>query len=100
MVRRRTLKKRRNLDALDKNGDICFDPPQTPATPPRVPIPYPNISMAKNTTKGSKKVKISGKMLPVKGSRFSKSEGDEAGTSSRSPSLKRVRKRSRLRRKK
>jgi hypothetical protein len=56
--------------------------------------------MASNSTKGSKKVKISGKMSIVKGSAFGKSEGDEAGTGSRLPSLSRVRKRSRLRRKK
>ncbi|MBV2091711.1 MAG: DUF4150 domain-containing protein, partial [Candidatus Thiodiazotropha sp. (ex Ctena orbiculata)] len=26
--------------------DVCFTPPQTPATPPGVPIPYPNTGMA------------------------------------------------------
>jgi hypothetical protein len=60
--------------------DVCFTPPQTPATPPGVPIPYPNTGMAKDTTKGSKKVKISGKEIILKNkSHYKKSYGDEAG---------------------
>ncbi|MEW8626035.1 MAG: PAAR-like domain-containing protein [Candidatus Thiodiazotropha sp.] len=60
--------------------DVCFTPPQTPATPPGVPIPYPNTGMAKDTTKGSKKVKISGKEIILKNkSHFKQSYGDEAG---------------------
>jgi hypothetical protein len=38
--------------------DVCFTPPENPATPPGVPIPYPNTGMAKDTTSGSKKVKV------------------------------------------
>ncbi|BAP55292.1 hypothetical protein THII_0995 [Thioploca ingrica] len=60
--------------------DVCFTPPQTPATPPGVPIPYPNTAFAKDTTKGSKTVKISGKEVMLKNkSYFKKSTGDEAG---------------------
>lgn len=60
--------------------DVCFTPPQTPATPPGVPIPYPNTGMAKDTTKGSKKVKISDKEIMLKNkSHFKTSMGDEAG---------------------
>ncbi|MCP5442440.1 MAG: DUF4150 domain-containing protein, partial [Chromatiaceae bacterium] len=60
--------------------DVCFTPPQTPATPPGVPIPYPNTGMAKDTTSGSKKVKISGQEVLLKNkSYFKKSTGDEAG---------------------
>lgn len=60
--------------------DVCFTPPQTPATPPGVPIPYPNTGMAKDTTKGSKKTKISGKEIMLKNqSHFKTSYGDEAG---------------------
>jgi hypothetical protein len=60
--------------------DVAFTPPQTPATPPGVPIPYPNTGFAKDTTKGSKKVKISGKEVMLKNkSHFKKSTGDEAG---------------------
>lgn len=60
--------------------DVCFTPPQTPATPPGVPIPYPNTGMASDTTDGSTSVKISGKEVMLKNkSYFKKSMGDEAG---------------------
>jgi len=60
--------------------DVCFTPPENPATPPGVPIPYPNTGMAKDTTSGSKKVKISGNEVMLKNkSYFKKSVGDEAG---------------------
>ena len=32
--------------------DVCFTPPQTPATPPGVPIPYPNTGMTSDTSDG------------------------------------------------
>lgn len=61
--------------------DVCFTPPQTPATPPGVPTPYPNTAMAKDTAGGSKKVKISKKPVMLKNkSYFKKSTGDEAGS--------------------
>ncbi len=60
--------------------DVCFTPPMCPATPPGVPIPYPNTGLAKDTAKGSKKVKISRKPVMLKNkSHFKKSYGDEAG---------------------
>lgn len=60
--------------------DVCFTPPQTPATPPGVPVPYPNTGMASDCTQGSKTVLISGKEVMLKNdSYFSKSTGDEAG---------------------
>ncbi|MFO0698081.1 MAG: PAAR-like domain-containing protein [Nitrospira sp.] len=60
--------------------DVCMTPPQTPATPPGVPIPYPNNGMASDCTDGSKNVKISGKEVLLKDkSYFKKSTGDEAG---------------------
>jgi hypothetical protein len=60
--------------------DVCFTPPQTPATPPGVPIPYPNTGMASDTTDGSSTVKISGQEVMLKNkSYFKKSMGDEAG---------------------
>ncbi|MFZ1987192.1 MAG: PAAR-like domain-containing protein [Desulfatitalea sp.] len=66
--------------ALCAFPDVAFTPPQTPATPPGVPIPYPNTAFAKDTTKGSKKVKISGKEIMLKNqSYFKTSTGDEAG---------------------
>lgn len=61
--------------------DVCFTPPQTPATPPGVPIPYPNTGMASDTTEGSTTVKISGQEVMLKNkSHFKKSTGDEAGS--------------------
>lgn len=60
--------------------DVCFTPPQTPATPPGVPIPYPNTGMASDCTDGSTSVKISGEEVMLKNkSYFKKSSGDEAG---------------------
>lgn len=61
--------------------DVCFTPPLTPATPPGVPIPYPNTGMASNTADGSTTVKISNQEVMLKNkSNFSKSTGDEAGS--------------------
>ncbi len=60
--------------------DVCFTPPQTPATPPGVPIPYPNTGLASDCTDGSTTVKISGQEVMLKSkSYFKKSTGDEAG---------------------
>jgi hypothetical protein len=61
--------------------DVCFTPPQTPATPPGVPIPYPNTGMASDCTEGSKTVQVSGQEVMLKNqSYFKKSSGDEAGS--------------------
>lgn len=61
--------------------DVCFTPPdKVPPTPPGVPIPYPNTGMAKDTTSGSKKVKISEQEVLLKNkSYFKKTMGNEAG---------------------
>ena len=60
--------------------DVCMTPPENPATPPGVPIPYPNTAFAKDTSAGSKTVKISGKETMLKNkSYFKTSTGDEAG---------------------
>jgi hypothetical protein len=60
--------------------DVCFTPPQTPATPPGVPIPYPNTGMASDCADGSRTVVISGQEVMLKNkSYFKKSTGDEAG---------------------
>ena len=32
--------------------DVCMTPPENPATPPGVPVPYPNTGMASDTTSG------------------------------------------------
>ncbi len=60
--------------------DVCMTPPQTPATPPGVPIPYPNTALASDTTDGSSTVKISGQEVVLKNnSCLKRSSGDEAG---------------------
>lgn len=64
--------------------DVCFTPPENPATPPGVPIPYPNTGMDSDNTDGSKKVKISDKEVGLKNkSSFKKSMGDEAGAAAK-----------------
>ncbi len=64
--------------------DVCFTPPENPATPPGVPVPYPNTGMASDTSKGSKKVMISKKEIMLKDSSFFKtSTGDEAGAAAK-----------------
>jgi hypothetical protein len=60
--------------------DVCFTPPQTPATPPGVPVPYPNTGFSSDTTDGSRSVKIDGQEVMLKDkSHFKTSTGDEAG---------------------
>jgi len=56
--------------------DVCFT--LAPPAPP-IPIPYPNIGRSADTSKGPKKVKTDKKMPMVKGAKYSKSAGDEAG---------------------
>lgn len=60
--------------------DVCMTPPENPATPPGVPVPYPNTGFTSDTTSGSRTVKITGKEVMLKNkSYFKKSTGDEAG---------------------
>jgi Domain of unknown function (DUF4150) len=60
--------------------DVCFTPPENPATPPGVPIPYPSFGMASDTEKGTGTVFISGKTVNIKNkSDESKTSGTEAG---------------------
>jgi len=56
--------------------DVCKTP--SPAGP--IPIPYPNVGMSKDTSKGSKEVKMDGESIMLQGSEFSMSTGDEAGS--------------------
>ena len=64
--------------------DVCFTPPENPATPPGIPIPYPNTGMASDMTSGSKNVKISNQEVILKNkSYFKKSTGDEAGSAAK-----------------
>jgi uncharacterized Zn-binding protein involved in type VI secretion len=56
--------------------DVCKTP--TPGGP--VPIPYPNIGQSADTSQGTSTVKADGQMIMVKGAKYMKSSGDEAGT--------------------
>jgi len=61
--------------------DVCMTPPETPATPPGVPVPYPNTGLASDCSNGSTSVQISGQEVMLKNkSSFKKSSGDEAGS--------------------
>ena len=56
--------------------DVCKTP--TPAGP--VPIPYPNIGKAADTSSGPGSVKVDGSMPMVKEAKYSMTSGDEAGS--------------------
>src|ERR1051325_7775242 len=56
--------------------DVC----KTPAPPaPPVPIPYPNVGQWSDTAGGPSTVTTDGKMPMVKGAKYMKSSGGEAG---------------------
>jgi len=57
--------------------DVCKTP-APPAGP--IPIPYPNIAMASDSDKGTKKIKADGNPICVKDSNFKISTGDEPGS--------------------
>ncbi|TAN08186.1 MAG: DUF4150 domain-containing protein [Rhizobiaceae bacterium] len=60
--------------------DVCFTPPENPATPPGVPVPYPSFGFASDTEQGTGTVKIGGKTVNIKNkSDLSKTSGTEAG---------------------
>jgi hypothetical protein len=56
--------------------DVCKTP--SPAGP--IPIPYPNIAQSSDTSQGSQTVTVDGNPIMLKGSVFSTSTGDEAGS--------------------
>ena len=59
---------------------VCMTPPQTPATPPGVPVPYPTFGMDGDTEKGTGTVKIGGETVTQKNkSYYTKCTGNEAG---------------------
>ena len=66
-----------------KGGGNCFAFPdvcKTPSPAGPVPIPYPNIASQSTLQNGTTTVKAKGQMIAVKGSQYSSSNGDEAGT--------------------
>lgn len=56
--------------------DVCLTP--TPGGP--VPVPYPNIGMASDTSKGPPDVTTDGQMPMTKGAEYRMTTGDEAGS--------------------
>lgn len=61
--------------------DPCFTPPLTPATPPGVPVPYPNFGMDSDLASGTGTVNIGGDPVSQENSsKYSKCSGDEAGS--------------------
>ena len=46
--------------------DVCFTPPQTPPMPLGIPIPYPNTGLSKDTTKGTRTIRITRKEVMLK----------------------------------
>src|SRR5258706_16462180 len=56
--------------------DVCKTP--SPAGP--VPIPYPNIGKASDTSSGPTSVKADGNMIMTKQAKYMMSAGDEAGS--------------------
>lgn len=64
--------------------DVCMTPPENPATPPGIPVPYPNFSFDSDTDKGTGTVKVGDTTVNLKNkSFFSKSSGDEAGAAAK-----------------
>lgn len=60
--------------------DVCFTPPENPATPPGVPVPYPSFGFASDTEQGTSTVKIGGQTVNIKNkSDLSTTSGTEAG---------------------
>lgn len=64
--------------------DVCFTPPENPATPPGVPVPYPISSFSSDDSEGTKNVLINGKEVMLRNiSYFKKCVGDEAGAAAK-----------------
>lgn len=64
--------------------DTCFTPPENPATPPGVPVPYLSFGFASDTEKGTSTVFIGGKIVNLKNkSDLSKTSGTEAGSAAK-----------------
>jgi len=64
--------------------DTCFTPPENPATPPGVPVPYPDFGFDSDLTSGSGTVKIGNKPISQENtSYYSKCSGDEAGAAAK-----------------
>ncbi len=56
--------------------DVC----NTPSAAGPIPIPYPNLGQAADTTAGPPTVTTDGSMPMTKGAEYARSSGDEAGS--------------------
>ena len=64
--------------------DTCFTPPENPATPPGVPVPYPSFGFSSDTEKGTGTVFIIRETVNIRNrSHLSKTSGTEAGCATR-----------------
>jgi hypothetical protein len=60
--------------------DVCFTPPENPATPPGVPVPYPSFGLDSDTEKGTGTVFVRGETVTQRNlSYYSRTTGTEAG---------------------
>ncbi|MBB4275378.1 DUF4150 domain-containing protein [Rhizobium mongolense] len=60
--------------------DVCFTPPENPATPPGVPVPYPSFGFDSDTDNGTGTVKIGDQTITQKNkSYYTRTSGTEAG---------------------
>lgn len=75
-VNKRTVVHKTSEGISSAFPDVC----KTPTGAGPVPIPYPNVARSVNTAHGSKTVFMDGHSIMLKGSDFSTSTGDEAGT--------------------
>lgn len=75
-VNKRTVVHKSSNGIATAFPDVCKT--ASPGGP--VPIPYPNVAQSKDTAQGSKKVKVDGNPIMLKGSNFATSTGDEAGS--------------------
>jgi hypothetical protein len=73
-----------NAKTIAAMPDVCFTPPENPATPPGVPVPYPSFGMASDSEKGTGTVFIGGETVNIKNkSDESKTSGTEAGAAAK-----------------
>lgn len=75
IVNMRTVVHKTSNGMVSFMPDVCLTP--TPAGP--VPVPYPNMAFSRDTSRGSKTVKMDGNPIMLRDSEFSKSTGDEPG---------------------
>ena len=76
IVNGQTVVHKESGGVLTTGPDVCL----TPVGNAVVPIPYTNVARSADTSGGSESVAMDGNPIMLKGSVFSKSDGDEPGT--------------------